>query len=72
MYILYQYRRIRIFDKKVRMSSENGCIASRTKTWSGNCENDEGEKAVANTPGKKMKVVGDAELEEVAAYVKKH
>ena len=54
------------------MSSENGCIASRTKTWSGNCENDEGEKAVANTPGKKMKVVGDAELEEVAAYVKKH
>ena len=54
------------------MSSENGCIASRTRTRSGNRENDEGETAVANTPRKKMKVVGDAELEEVAAYVKKH
>ena len=57
------------------MSTNNGSTGSsrRSKRLALNAnQKDEGETAVVNTPWKKMKVVGDAEMEEVAACVKKH
>ena len=57
------------------MSSENGCIASRTRTWSGNRDTDEQDDHPSSGPiahQKKMKIVDDAALEEVVAYVKKN
>ena len=57
------------------MSTNNGSTRSsrRSKRLALNTnQKDEGETAVVNTPWKNMKVVGDAEMGEVAAYVKKH
>ena len=53
------------------MSSENDCIASRTRTRSGNQDTDEEEdRPITNR--KKLKTVDDAGLEEIVAYVKKN
>ena len=57
------------------MASENDCIASRTRTWSGNQDTDEEEDHRSSCPitnWKKIKIVDDAGLEEVVAYVKKN
>ena len=53
----------------------NNCIASRTRTRSGNRDTDEQDdhpSAAPITIQKKKKTVDDATLEEVVAYVKKH
>ena len=55
------------------MSSENGCIASRTR--SGNRDTDEQDdhlSAALIAVEKKMKIVDNACLEEVVNYAKKH
>ena len=55
------------------MSSDNGCIASRTR--SGNLDTNEQDDHLSATLiaiWKKMKIVDDAGLNEMGNYVKKH
>ena len=57
------------------MSSENACVASRTRFRSVYRDTDEEDDRPSSDPitdRKFMKVVDDAGLEEVVAYVKKH
>ena len=57
------------------MSTENESSASRTRSRRRVLDTDEQDNdssATFNTPRKKMKVVGDVEMKQVAAYVKKH
>ena len=55
------------------MSSENDCIASRTRPGNHDTnEQDDHLSAAPITIWKKMKIADNAGLEEVATYVKKH
>ena len=58
-----------------KMSSETDTRALRSTPRRRHMDTNKQEKgtsAASNTPRKKMKVVEDADMEEVAAYVKKH